>query len=387
MTTESKKKFIINVVYIVVIAAIVYLSLKYLLNLIMPFFIAFVVASLLHPLIKLLKRKLKTNKKWVAAVVTVVALCTVGVLAGLIIAKLVSTIISFVESLPAYYLNVISPAIETVFEKITRLLAAVNIEVDLSMSMITASLYEKLVDFSGLFSGAYSVISELPSLLITVIVTIISIFFMTTDFDNIGKWVMAQLPGRTARSLIEIKVYVTKILFRYIRSYTLILFITFTELLLFFTITHFIAGLENVVALAAVIAVFDILPIVGTGMVLLPWSIISLITGDVPLGICIFVAYVVIVVARQFIEPKVIGQQVGLHPLVTLMGMIVGSKLFGVIGLFGLPITFALLKDLNDHGKIHIFKPVPKEGAGAEDAPAAEGAGDEAPPRGEDEEK
>lgn len=373
MTTDRKKAFIINVLYIAIIALIIFCALKYALQLIMPFFIAAIVAAVLHPLIKLLKRKLKTDKKWVAASVTVFALCTVGVLLGFIIVKLVVTVIGYVEMLPSYYLDVISPAIEEIFEKVTLLLASVNIEVDLSMSMITASLYEKLLNFSQIFSSAFSVISGLPNMLLSVIVTIISIFFMATDFDNICKWVLAQFPQKTSRYIVEIKDYVVRILFRYIRSYALILTITFTELLVFFTITHFITGLQNPVALAAVIALFDILPIVGTGTVLLPWSIVCFILGDIPLGICVFVTYAIVVIARQFIEPKVVGKQVGLHPLLTLVGMIVGSRLFGVIGLFGLPITFALLKDLNDSGKIHIFKPVFT-------APAEEGAKESAEP-------
>jgi predicted PurR-regulated permease PerM len=124
---------------------------------------------------------------------------------------------------------------------------------------------------------------------------------------------------------------------------------------------HFITGQQNVFLLALLIALLDILPIVGTGTVLLPWALISFITGDFASGICLLVIYAVITVIRQFIEPKIVGDQVGLHPVATLIAMIVGTRLFGAIGLFGLPISLAIIKDLNDHGKIHVFKPYKPE--------------------------
>jgi predicted PurR-regulated permease PerM len=120
---------------------------------------------------------------------------------------------------------------------------------------------------------------------------------------------------------------------------------------------HFITGQQNVFLLALLIALLDILPIVGTGTVLIPWAVISLIVGDYAKGICLLIMYAIITVIRQFIEPKIVGDQVGLHPVATLIAMIVGTKLFGAIGLFGLPISLAIIKDLNDHGKIHVFKP------------------------------
>ena len=88
----------------------------------------------------------------------------------------------------------------------------------------------------------------------------------------------------------------------------------------------------------------------------------SLITGDYVKAVCLLVIYGVITVVRQFIEPKIVGNQVGLHPVATLLAMIVGTRLFGAVGLFGVPIALAIIKDLDDHGKIHVFKKVaPKE--------------------------
>jgi sporulation integral membrane protein YtvI len=228
------------------------------------------------------------------------------------------------------------------------------------------------MNISSIITSAFTVLSGIPGFLFSLLLMVISTFFIAIDYDIITKWTMTQLPKRASAAVVKVKEYVVKILFKYIRSYFLILCITFAELLLGFFIMHFITGLSNILLLALVIAVFDILPIVGTGTILIPWRIIELMTGDFKTGICCLVIYGIITLIRQFIEPKIVGTQVGLHPVVTLVSMIVGTKLFGAIGLFGFPITLALLKDLNDHGHIHIFKPIPEEPKDEEDTPEEE---------------
>lgn len=137
-----------------------------------------------------------------------------------------------------------------------------------------------------------------------------------------------------------------------IKSYSIIMSITFVEL----SIGLSILKISNPFLIALAISVFDILPILGAGGVLLPWAIFSLILGNVPLGIGLFILYGVIMVVRQVIEPKIVGQQIGLHPIATLLCMFIGAKLLGVIGLFLFPITATIIKGMNDEGVIHLFK-------------------------------
>jgi len=127
---------------------------------------------------------------------------------------------------------------------------------------------------------------------------------------------------------------------------------TFAEL----SIALSILGVKYSVAIAGLIAVFDVLPVLGTGGIVLPWAAISLLTGDLKMAIGLAVTYLIITVIRNIVEPRIVGAQLGIHPVVTLISMFVGVNVFGFLGLFGLPIFIALLKHLNDKKIIHIFK-------------------------------
>ena len=361
MTTDKKRDFLINFAYVVVIILLVYFIMKYVINWIMPFVIAFIISAILYPLIKLINRKLKIkkNKKPVAAIITALFFGTVGVLAGFIVYRIVSAVAGFISGLPEYVTTTVLPSLEIAYEKIRTALANLNIEVDISSKTFFDSIGSSISGIVSRLMPSLSFITSIPGMVLTAVIMIISTFFIAMDFDRITAFCLAQLPKKASDFIVMLKDYTVKILFKYVRSYALILAITFGELLIGFTIMHFVNGLQNVLLLALLIAIFDILPIVGTGTVLIPWAIVSLIVGDYVRAICLLIIYAVITVARQFIEPKIVGQQVGLHPVATLLAMIVGTRLFGAVGLFGVPIALAIIKDLNDHGKIHVFKPVP----------------------------
>ena len=143
-------------------------------------------------------------------------------------------------------------------------------------------------------------------------------------------------------------------------SYLLIMLMTFGEI----AVGLLIIGKPHPILIAALIAIFDIFPIVGAGLILLPWTIINFLQGNTLQGIGMAILYVVVIVVRQIMEPRIVGKQVGLPPLVTLACMFVGTSLFGGVGLFGLPVLAAILTNLNDDPDVPIQlyrKPGPEE--------------------------
>jgi sporulation integral membrane protein YtvI len=221
------------------------------------------------------------------------------------------------------------------------------------MLNIGDSVSKFITTASSTVGGAiYGLAGQVPSLLIKLIFTIVASFFFTIDYYKITRFIIKQFRGERREMILKLKDNGIGTLGKFIRAYTLIISITFLEL----SIGFWILGIPTPFLFGAVVAIIDVLPILGTGAVLLPWSIIAFIIGNTKLGIGMLILYIIITAVRQTVEPKIVGQQIGLHPILTLLLMYVGAQLMGVLGLFILPILATLLVKLNDEGTIHLFK-------------------------------
>lgn len=215
-----------------------------------------------------------------------------------------------------------------------------------SFSEMISSLPGKAMDLVTGFAVS------IPGLFVNIVVMIICTFFITIDYRRLTGFCLRQLNEDSKKIFLEIKEYVVGTLLVCIGSYLIIMSVTFVELSIAFSFI----GIKHAMLVAACIAVFDILPVLGTGGIMIPWAILMAVYGNYPLALELFLIYVAITVVRNIIEPKIIGGQLGLHPVVTLVSMFVGVEFFGVIGLFGFPIGLSLLRHLNDRGVIKILK-------------------------------
>ncbi len=162
---------------------------------------------------------------------------------------------------------------------------------------------------------------------------------------------MRLFPAQNRNLFSEINKFAAGIGFKYVKAYAILMAVTFAELALGLSILR----VDKAILVAALIAVIDLLPVLGTGGVMVPWIIVELIKGNIPFAIGLAVLYLIIIIVRNILEPKLIGKQIGLHPLVMLICMYVGLKLFGFIGLFALPVAVVIAKQLYDNDKIHYF--------------------------------
>ena len=202
-----------------------------------------------------------------------------------------------------------------------------------------------------LSKGALSIITglagSLPAFVMNFLLTVISSFFCTMDYYTITSFFARLLPQKARSTLFAVKRSGVDILLKFGKAYALLLMLTFAELLIGLTLLK----VQYAFLLSAVIALVDILPVLGTGTVLVPWALGALITGNGPLGAGLLILYAIIGVVRQTLEPRVVGQQIGLYPLVTLISMFLGAKLFGFAGLFGLPVAVTIFVQLQRTGK------------------------------------
>ena len=133
----------------------------------------------------------------------------------------------------------------------------------------------------------------------------------------------------------------------YIKAQIILMTICFFELLISFNILFFLKfNVSYPLLVSIVICLIDALPILGAGAVLLPWAGISFILGDIKLGIALILIYLLVLSVRQMLEPKLISQNIGVHPLVTLISMYSGFKFFGVMGFLIGPVVMIILKNV-----------------------------------------
>lgn len=372
----KRRDFLIDLVFVMAIIGLVYVFFKYCFVIAAPFLLSFFFAVILQRPLGWLDKKTK-NKMHSFWSIVLVLLCVAIILGPVIsiIAALfreVGNFISFLgeqlNDLPTFLVtlqNEILKAIKflpdsiytSVSENITQFFGNLINDFDVSklginMSSITSGL-------SNGISGVYSVVKNIPSILISVVIGVIAWILFTKDYKKVVKFIKLQLPDKHKNLLSETKKIFSSTILKMCRAYGLIMFITFCENFLGLTILNLIGVMKNsyVFVIAICIAVFDILPVAGSGGILIPWSLIALVTGNVGQCVGLLILYAVITVIRQYIEPKIVGDSLGVNPLVTLAGLYFGLKLFGFMGMFIVPICVMTLKAFNDAGRIHLYTP------------------------------
>ena len=372
----KRRDFLIDLVYVMAIIGLVYVFFKYCFVIAAPFLLSFFFAVILQRPLGWLDKKTK-NKMHSFWSIVLVLLCVAIILGPVIsiIATLFREIGNFISflgeqlnDLPTFLVtlqNEILKAIKflpdsiytSVSENITQFFGNLINDFDVSklginMSSITSGL-------SNGISGVYSVVKNIPSILIGVVIGVIAWILFTKDYKKVVKFIKLQLPDKHKNLLSETKKIFSSTILKMCRAYGLIMFITFCENFLGLTILNLIGVMKNsyVFVIAICIAVFDILPVAGSGGILIPWSLIALVSGNVGQCVGLLILYAVSTVIRQYIEPKIVGDSLGVNPLVTLAGLYFGLKLFGFMGMFIVPICVMTLKAFNDAGRIHLYTP------------------------------
>lgn len=352
---ERKLKFIINCAYFVLIAVIAWLVVKYLLNWVMPFVIGFLIAAAVQPAARFCHRKNGANVKACSIAAVLLLVAAVMGAAAFGVSRLARGLRDASEHLPAIIekltqsLNRFSLWLAPVLHDVQ---VRTGFKIDTSLSGISAQILKisELPQTATAF--LHSAVSSLPAFLLNLVITVVAACFIAADYPRVLEFLKRCIPKRYRQTAAELKSFFFTTVLRLLRAYLTIMFITFCEL----SVGLLILRVPNPVGLAALIAVVDILPVLGTGTVMIPWAIIELLMGKISLGIGLALVYAVITIARNILEPKIVGSHIGLHPLITLAAIVVGLKALGVAGMLLFPITVIFVKHLHDSGAIRLWK-------------------------------
>lgn len=311
--------------------ALIYIVAKYLLPLLLPFIIAYLLVGLTRGGAEKLSKKLKIPKKIVRLVASLSLVILLSLLLGLIVWQVIAALTRFLADIGES--NGVFSLLERLFSSERPFLQEILPE------ELAKTLGESLKGFissamSAVGTWATGFVKGLPTAFLFLLVTVISIIYFALDFDKIQERLMAILPNRLKEKYSALRGNTISVMGKYIRSYALIMLITYLTLFVGLSLIR----VEHSPIIALLIAFLDILPVLGVGTVLVPWSLVSFALGDKFLGIGLLLLFVVNAVLRQLIEPKILGKSLNLHPLISLGAIYLGYALFGIAGLLLLPI-------------------------------------------------
>lgn len=310
----------------------------------MPFVIGWIISLIANPLVRLLERKLKLVRKH-GSMITIIgvlaAVILIGYFAG---AKLVSEAVNLIESIPQMYENS-----KEDFEEIGN-----NLQVfyDRLPSDVQTSISKISEDLSGYIGDAVQAIGEptfeaagnfaknVPGTLIGIIMCIISAYFFTADRDNILEMMRKVVPEGVWKRCSDVVSDLKHVVGGYFKAQFKIMLVVYIILI----VGLLILKVDYVLLVGLLIAFLDALPFFGTGTVLGPWAILKILSGDYAMAVGLIILYLVTQLVRQLIQPKIVGDSIGMNPLAALFFMFLGYKFSSIIGMIvAVPIGMILI--------------------------------------------
>lgn len=310
----------------------------------MPFVIGWILSVIAGPLVTFLEKKLKIMKRLGSAITIILVLALCIGLIYLIISQIWEEISVLIRNFPSMYhdlergLSQIGTQGNTLFERFPEQIqnswATLMNNLDDTASSLIGRIGEPTIEVAG------NVAKRIPSVLIGTIVAFVSAYFFIADKENLGEWVKKVVPKSITSRLLLVGENLKYAMGGYFKAQFKIMGVVFAILLVGFTLMQ----IRFSILLAIAIAFLDFLPFFGTGTALIPWAIYKFLVGDYKMVAALVILYGVTQLVRQLIQPKLVGDSMGLNPLYTLFLLYLGYRVGSVLGMiFAVPIGLLLL--------------------------------------------
>lgn len=336
------KKFVLIILITILMIVVFKLTIFYI-----PFLVAYIISILVDPIIKWLNKKTSISRK----------ICSIIVLFS-IFAIIATTLIfggiKFIQEAT----NLLS-GLNTYLEKTVNFVLNISSKIkldNLSISNEVISLFQSTTtDYLNMFTNyikelltkIIDYITAIPNMFINVVITILATYFITSDkfyiLDRMEHHLSKKMVGKIMNHLEAI----TSSLGSYIKAEIILSIITFLIVLTGLNIFCLIGmEIEYPILMALLIGFVDVLPILGAGSIMVPWSVILILNNNYPIALAILGLFIFTVIVKQLIEPKLVSKHISIHPIFTLVSMYTGFKIIGIIGLIVGPIILIVLKNI-----------------------------------------
>lgn len=347
--------------FVISIIIISLIGIFYISKVTYPFLIGLVIAFLINPVVRFLQKKGRMPRTLAVIVSLILVFAFFAGLITLLIAEIVSgadylakVVPNQLETLIKYTEQFFASQIIPLYNQFTTMFNSLDSgQQDTIMDNIQnvgSTIGTTLGNFiQRFFEFIPNIISWFPNAATVIIFSLLATFFISKDWERFVSMGDRLLPNRAKTSSQTVLVDLKKALFGFLKAQLTLISITTVIIL----IGLLILRVEYAITIALVTGLVDILPYLGTGLIFVPWIVYEVITGDINMAIGLGVLYIIVIVQRQVMEPKVLSSNIGMDPLATLLSLFVGFKMIGFLGLIVGPVVLVILTTLH---KANVFR-------------------------------
>jgi sporulation integral membrane protein YtvI len=338
-----------NITIFIIIVAIIVLTYL-ILPVSLPIIVAFITAMFLEPLVKILQNKFNINQRLAVLVVFISFLLFIGLTGYFITTKVITEAIKIVQNIPLYITEISN---EWVYAEEKFATAAKDLpqevvnEISKQVQGFLNNIKADLVAYLNI-DNVKAILTNIPNYLVSFIVYMIALFLFLIDLPRLREALYNHFTEKTKDKVNFMSSRLSYVIFGFIKAQLLVSVIIFIVSL----IGLLFISPEVALIMAFLIWLIDFVPIIGSIIILGPWALFHFLTGDIALGAQLAVLAALLLIIRRTIEPKVMGSQIGLSPLSTLIAMYLGVKLLGILGLIIGPLILIAFNSAKEAGII-----------------------------------
>ncbi|KJS87484.1 MAG: hypothetical protein JM58_03860 [Peptococcaceae bacterium BICA1-8] len=318
------------------------ISANVLLGALSPFILAVIIAIIIDPLVNTLEQKLKLPRSLSVFLSLLVVVGIFSVFIVFISSRMVVELMQLSGKIPAINKYVLDEGYE-IFKDIRLFITTNPLPLE-----VQQAIEDNMVEFANSFKVflgraiefLINFLATLPLMFTIIIVSAVATFFISKDKELITNYLINLVPVKALLPLNKILKAMSAALIGFMRAQLLL--ISMTAILAVFGL--YLLGVDFAITIGVLVGIVDLIPILGPGSIFVPWTIWHIFIGDYRFGIALLILYGILITVRQLIEPKILGDSIGLHPLAILMSIFIGLRLMGMKGIFIGPLVLLIIK-------------------------------------------
>lgn len=349
-------KFLISLLLWALCAGLFFVCARWLLPWLSPFIIAFALAAALEPAVRLLCSRLRFPRAAASAVCTAALVLAAAALLVWGFSFAAGELAGFAGSLPERLGSLLS-GLDALEERAARFIVSAPAPVREYLSAALDALEEQLAAVPAAVSGRLpallsSAVEKTPLVLLFAVTAGLGTYFVSASYPEVKAFILRQIPEGRRDGVRALRRDLIQTLGGWLRAQGVLTLAVFAVL----CVGLLLLGVDYPLLTAAVTAIVDALPVLGAGTVLLPWALYCLVTGAFARAAGLALCYAAAAVLRSTLQAKLVGDRLGLDPIVSLFSIYLGFRVCGVAGMLLFPLAAVLLCRLNGRGIVHLWR-------------------------------